>query len=235
MRSASTTTKRPLWHVPNGSTGRETTSTGGLNKKSQSSLAGSHDGHPARLIESESTATQPTKSAVLKVIAEEKLMAIDKLRREPVTKRIFKLLAALFIDRVLLGAIAMAASAILLSKLHGWWKLVGPLGTLIAFAVANQLLNRMRLESSSATLREAPLAIQRLVRAPFIVFGHSHAPERIALDGGGTYFNTGTWASDDLKSAFTHLLVTSASAEGEAHAELRQWVNGSSVIFPAVG
>ncbi len=168
-------------------------------------------------------------------IAEEKLMAIDKLRREPVTKRIFKLLAALFIDRVLLGAIAMAASAILLSKLHGWWKLVGPLGTLIAFAVANQLLNRMRLESSSAKLREAPLAIQRLVRAPFIVFGHSHAPERIALDGGGTYFNTGTWASDDLKSAFTHLLVTSASAEGEAHAELRQWVNGSSVIFPAVG
>jgi hypothetical protein len=55
--------------VPNGSTARETTSTGGLNKKSQSSLAGSHDGHPARLIESESTATQPTKSAVLKVIA----------------------------------------------------------------------------------------------------------------------------------------------------------------------
>ena len=68
-----------------------------------------------------------------------------------------------------------------------------------------------------------------LFRAPFIVFGHSHAPEQISLDGGGVYFNTGTWASDDDRFAFTHLLVTRG---GEApRAELRQWKGGTSTPY----
>src|SRR5260370_11021399 len=38
-------------------------------------------------------------------IAEEKLMQLDALRRTPVTHRLWKLLSALFIDRVLFGAV----------------------------------------------------------------------------------------------------------------------------------
>jgi len=165
-------------------------------------------------------------------IAEEKLVAIDALRRQPVTKRIVKLLAALFIDRVLLGATALAIASVLGARLHGWWRLVGPLATLLVFGVINEFLNRMRLENSSDKLRMAPQAIERLVRAPFIVFGHSHAPESLALEGGGTYFNTGTWASDDISHAFTHLLVTlKTEAGGLPKAELRQWRNGSPITF----
>jgi UDP-2,3-diacylglucosamine pyrophosphatase LpxH len=167
-------------------------------------------------------------------IAEEKLVALDALRKEPVTKRIWKLLAALFIDRMLLGSIALGVASVLIAKLHGWWRVGGPVGAILAFAVVNQILNKIRLEHSSLKLRSAPTAIQRLVRAPFIVFGHSHAPERISLEGGGTYFNTGTWASDDLSHAFTHLLVRLRGVEeGEdgPHAELRQWRDGSSVAF----
>ena len=163
-------------------------------------------------------------------LAEEKVMALDGLKKEPVGKRIFKLLAALFIDRVLLGALALAIAAIFLRSLHGWWKAVGPVGTLVVFGLVNELLNRMRLESPAARLRVVPQSIQRLVRAPFIVFGHSHAPERVQLDGGVTYFNTGTWASEDERQAFTHLLV-SPGDEGQPKAELRQWRNGASLVY----
>ncbi len=64
------------------------------------------------------------------------------------------------------------------------------------------------------------------------MFGHSHTPERIALEGGTTYFNTGTWASDDTRHAFTHLLVTRGSElESAPHAELRQWRDGDSAPY----
>ena len=66
--------------------------------------------------------------------------------------------------------------------------------------------------------------------APFIVFGHSHAPERVSLDGGGTYFNTGTWASDDAAQPFTHLMVVS-DENGAPKAELKQWRDGASTPY----
>jgi UDP-2,3-diacylglucosamine pyrophosphatase LpxH len=164
-------------------------------------------------------------------IAEEKLVALDGLRRIPVTKRLWKLLGALFIDRVLLGAAALIAATLLSVHLHRWGRLVGPFCVLVATAVVNQVLNKIRLEEPSAKLRLLPNSIKRLVNAPFIVFGHSHAPERIALDGGGTYFNTGTWASDDAAHAFTHLLVRPASDTEEPSAELRQWRDGCPVSY----
>jgi predicted phosphodiesterase len=68
------------------------------------------------------------------------------------------------------------------------------------------------------------------VCAPFIVFGHSHAPERVSLAGGATYFNTGTWASDDASHAFTHLMVV-GDEDGAPKAELRQWRDGTSAPF----
>ncbi|HZS41631.1 MAG TPA: metallophosphoesterase [Polyangia bacterium] len=169
-------------------------------------------------------------------IAEEKLVALDALRREPVTKRLYKLLSALFLDRVLLGAVGLAAASVLAAQLHGvWLRILVPFGTLLGFAALNQILGRLRLEPPSSRLRSAPELIRKLVRAPYIVFGHSHAPERIALSGGATYFNTGTWASDDEGSAFTHLMVTRGAAEANEVplAELKQWRDGSSTKFGA--
>jgi UDP-2,3-diacylglucosamine pyrophosphatase LpxH len=68
------------------------------------------------------------------------------------------------------------------------------------------------------------------VCAPLIVFGHSHTPERVPLPGGATYYNTGTWASDDGKQAFTHLLVVS-DENGAPKAELQQWRDGASAPY----
>jgi UDP-2,3-diacylglucosamine pyrophosphatase LpxH len=164
-------------------------------------------------------------------IAEEKLLALDALRRVPVTKRFGRLLAALFIDRVLLGLAALAAGGVFIARLHGMARLWAPVATLVAAAVVNQLLNRARLVSPAQRLRSAPRFIRELIRAPLIVFGHSHAPERVALDGDGVYFNTGTWASDDERFAFTHLVVMPAEDAGSPRAELRQWREGASAPY----
>jgi UDP-2,3-diacylglucosamine pyrophosphatase LpxH len=164
-------------------------------------------------------------------MSEEKLVALDSLRREPVTRRFWKLLAALFLDRVLLGTAAIATAGVLVGQLHGLaWKGAGALATLIAFAVVNQILSRIRLVPPSLRLRAPLKLIQGLVCAPFIVFGHSHAPDKLSLDGGATYFNTGTWASDDAAHAFTHLMVSSGD-DGAPRAELRQWRDGASAPY----
>ena len=163
-------------------------------------------------------------------MSEEKLVALDGLKRAPVTRRFWKLLAALFIDRMLLGVAALITASVLVGYLHGMWKAVGALATVLAFACVNQALNHVRLESSAVKLRSATNLIQGLVCAPFIVFGHSHAPERVPLQGGATYFNTGTWASDDASHAFTHLVVV-GDADGAPKAELRQWRDGESAPF----
>ena len=55
-------------------------------------------------------------------------------------------------------------------------------------------------------------------------------PERVPLSSGATYFNTGTWASDDISHAFTHLMVV-GDENGAPQAELRQWRDGTSAPF----
>jgi len=163
-------------------------------------------------------------------MSEDKLLALDSLRREPVTRRFWKLLAALFIDRILLGIVALVTAGVLVGHLHGLWKAVGALATLLAFACINQALNHVRLESSATKLRATTSLIQGLICAPLIVFGHSHTPEKVALANGGTYFNTGTWASDDAEQSFTHLMVVS-DENGAPKAELKQWRDGASTPY----
>jgi UDP-2,3-diacylglucosamine pyrophosphatase LpxH len=164
-------------------------------------------------------------------IAEEKLVALDSLRRAPVTRQFYRIMAALFIDRLVLGLVALVTAGVLVGQLHGLWKAAGALGTLVAFACLNQALNRVRMIGSSAVkLRTATNLIQSLVCAPLIVFGHSHTPERVPLAGGATYFNTGTWASDDANHAFTHLVIV-GDENGAPRAELRQWRDGTSAPY----
>ena len=174
-------------------------------------------------------------------ISKEKLQALDALRSVPVLKHFWKVIAALFIDRVILATLALGLAIGFGLGLSGLAQIFAPIAVLGVAVGVNESLNRMRLTSPASKLRLAPQMIQRLMRAPFIVFGHSHAPESVALGNGSTYFNTGTWASPaepgptaevEEASVFTHLLITaSADPEGEPHAELRQWRDGVSAPF----
>jgi hypothetical protein len=58
--------------------------------------------------------------------------------------------------------------------------------------------HRRTIGTTFALEAEAPAyldAARRLARddTRFVIFGHTHLPKSIALDGGGRYINTGTW------------------------------------------
>jgi UDP-2,3-diacylglucosamine pyrophosphatase LpxH len=162
-------------------------------------------------------------------IAEDKLHALAALHRVPVTRRFFGVLRALFLDRVLLSGLAFGVALGLVTGLSGAPRLWAPISVLGGALLLNELLGRMRLESSAHKLRAVPRRVHALLGAPLIVFGHSHEPERVPLPNGAVYFNTGTWASEDARLAFTHLVVTGEG--GEQRAELRQWRDGTSAPF----
>ncbi len=162
-------------------------------------------------------------------LTEDKLHGLAALHRVPVTRRFFGVLRALFVDRVLLGGFSVGVALALFFSLQGPLRYWAPLATLAVCLGINDLLGRLRLESSAERLRSVPTLVQALVGAPLIVFGHSHAPERVALPNGAVYFNTGTWASDDAALAFTHLVVS--GADDSRCAELRQWRDGVSAPF----
>ena len=167
-----------------------------------------------------------------------KIQALDGLHREPVIKRLFGIFSTLFIDRLLAGLVLVAGVVVALAVATGWHKLPF-VGALLGGAVAlNWLLGRKRLLAlaSPAALRRAPEAIRRILRAPFIVFGHSHLPERVPLLEGGTYYNTGTWARSDGSELFPHLIInvgnTGETGTGPS-AELRAWQQGTSNPLPS--
>jgi len=162
-------------------------------------------------------------------ITEDKLHALNALHRVPVTRRFFGVLRALFLDRVLLSGLALGVSLGLATGLVGPARFWAPLLVLACALAMNDLMGRFRLESSAQKLRAVPRLVHALIGAPLIVFGHSHEPERVPLPNGAIYFNTGTWASDDARFAFTHLVVI---GEGKTQrAELRQWRDGVSAPF----
>ena len=115
---------------------------------------------------------------------------------------------------------------------QGWWRLAGLAAATVVTLAVNGKLARERLPPSAQPLRRAPEAIRRILRAPFIVFGHSHEAETVPLGGGGTYFNTGAWSHDDIGRAFTHLIIRISGLESP-RAELRQWRDGASAPYCA--
>jgi UDP-2,3-diacylglucosamine pyrophosphatase LpxH len=159
-------------------------------------------------------------------IAVDKLEALDGLRCPPVLKALFPILSTLFLDRMLVGVLATLGATLALAVAPGWHrKLVMAVGLMGVGVLANWFLGKKRALPSPQALRRVPEAIWRIMRAPFIVLGHSHAIERIELAGGGIYFNTGTWA-DTVGSDFPHLVIRPATAAPEA--ELRIWRDGAS-------
>jgi UDP-2,3-diacylglucosamine pyrophosphatase LpxH len=164
-------------------------------------------------------------------MAVDKVEALDGLRRLPAMKSLHKILVTLFLDRILLGLVTAVGVGVALGAARGLWKAVAAAAVLGAAALANYGLSRLRFLDSAHLLRAAPEAIWKIVRAPFIVFGHSHHPERVALPSGATYFNTGAWAqpSEPSEGAFTHLII---SGEERPEAELYQWRDGESAKFP---
>lgn len=164
-------------------------------------------------------------------IQEERIMALDALRVAPAVRRVGKIFSALFLDRVILGMATLLALFGVALLVPGLGKLAGVLVVVGVAVILNRVFEGYRGETSPAALRRVTRAIHKIVRAPLIVFGHSHEPERIELDEGAVYYNTGTWMEGGGSHVGTHLVVlNSEPGQGpHVHVEMRRWQDGTPV------
>ncbi len=165
----------------------------------------------------------------------EKLRAIDRLARSPLTLSGRRVARMLMLDRFGIG-LGLAVLAIgLLALLPIAWALVGLVAGIGASVAISRWLGA-HLVTSQLPMRSVPARLRKLVDAPVIVFGHTHDPRWQRLHSGGIYANTGTWlpaTRPGVRRSFTHVFISPSSRGGAPQCELRQWREGTSVPFDA--
>jgi UDP-2,3-diacylglucosamine pyrophosphatase LpxH len=172
-------------------------------------------------------------------IQAEKLMALLRLQRPPITKSLFAIFASVMLDRVLLGLIGvLACLAIWLWAPSGLHAVASTALVVAALSTVGFLWRRLRdsLEPS-AELRERSALVARLFPAALVVMGHTHLPEKHAASETTTYVNLGAWAEDDVEEGHrpnlpatrTHLVV--AETEDKPLAELYTWRDEGPTVF----
>lgn len=166
-----------------------------------------------------------------KQISLERLRALSRLQRPPVTRSLLSIFASVMLDRVVLGVSAFLLVAASFALVEDWaYALLGVLGVAAGALALGATWKRLRsgLEPS-AELREQAALIARLFPAAFVVMGHTHLPEVRSAPGAPTYVNLGAWAEEDaedgakpcLPATRTHLVL--AQEEGRPVAEFLTW------------
>ncbi|MCA9678767.1 MAG: hypothetical protein KC464_27305, partial [Myxococcales bacterium] len=157
------------------------------------------------------------------------LRDLDGLRRMPVTRNMTRVCRMLMLDRLALLALALVG-AVLVAAIGGWpWGFVGGVGTLLGGVVGGEAMAGRPPRDPSVALAMIPERIRRVTHVPVVVFGHTHIPQEVALPGGGTYVNGGTWLPaihPGLLRAFTHVVIL-RGPDGPT-VRLRQWRDGHS-------
>lgn len=173
----------------------------------------------------------------------EKLTALARLWRPPITRRLFSILSVLMLDRVLLAATGIVLVAALFAGTESAW--VGgaaSAGVVVALAAIGLLSRTLRKSiEPSAELRESSTLVARLFPAAFIVMGHTHLPETRPAAAQTTYVNLGAWAEEDaadghapaLPATRTHFVL--ANSEAGPIAELLTWGQNGPEPFVATG
>ena len=169
----------------------------------------------------------------------EKLKALLRLHRPPITKSLPAIFASVMLDRVLLCIVGLSVLFTITLWAPTWRHgVVGAAATVVALLGVGHAWRRMRdtLEPS-AELRERSALVARLFPAALVVMGHTHLPEKHAASDSTTYVNLGAWAEDDvdeghqpnLPATRTHLVV--ADAGDEPVTELFTWRDEGPTVF----
>jgi hypothetical protein len=175
-----------------------------------------------------------------KKISVERLTALLKLQRPPVTRSLTLILACLMLDRLVIVALGVVAVlGVWLSIGDGMLSLLAAAATATAALVFGRLWTKRReCPDASAELRERAPLVAKLFPAAFVVMGHTHLPEVHAVPAAETtYVNLGAWAEDDAEEGFapslpatrTHLVLSYVN--GAPVAELYRWKAGGPEQF----
>ncbi len=172
-------------------------------------------------------------------LSEELLHRLDALRERPAGSRVFSGLRMLYLDRfVLLLLIATVLAAVFFAPGSAWIRSWSGLGVLLGALTTNCFLDRIRKVDSHPKLIPIAHKVARLMKVPFVIFGHSHVPVASERQGStlssgegpksahpsSKYFNTGSWTAG-LEKGLTHVCIL--RKDSEPVAELRRWCTQS--------
>ncbi len=157
-------------------------------------------------------------------IQDEIVHRLDELRKRPAGRSIFRGLCMLYLDRVFLLGLNFFLGIVCLFLPVDWMMRMNIfLGSLGLSLAANLVLDRLRDVPSHPKLQKMAKEVARVVRVPFIIFGHTHVPvaEKTAeatSEDSSWYLNTGSWT---VPTGLTHVCVL--AHEESPLAELRRW------------
>ncbi|PKN56046.1 MAG: hypothetical protein CVU56_18115 [Deltaproteobacteria bacterium HGW-Deltaproteobacteria-14] len=158
--------------------------------------------------------------------------ALYALRREPITKRAFKIFREFWLDRLTLAVLMVLGTVTLLvAPVPVWLKVMVPLtGFPLLWFIYQWLAgndNALTLEQKTHTYAHA---IASLVPVRAIVFGHTHVPNQIPLSRDVTFANSGTWAPIWDKEKLEHAaglrnyVAVAVGEHGRCDVHLGSWM-----------
>ncbi len=175
-------------------------------------------------------------------------LGVDRLRElaalqvPPVTRSIGGILASLLIDRLAVALAAISALLVLVPlAIHRHaahdggeaWMAASIAIVLAAWITSHLVMSARRKVDPALDMAERATKLAKLFPAAFVVMGHTHAPQRQAIDEGrSTYINLGSWDEDEMtdadpmpyEAARTHLVIHPAETDEAAPvAEFLKW------------
>lgn len=161
----------------------------------------------------------------------EKVRALARLWRPPITARFYGIVRELWIDRVVIVGLMIVIGAVLgVVSIPLWIKLMVPLTVFpLLYLVYEEIVKGETIFTIEHRLPECARSIGELLPVRVVTFGHTHKPRVIPLDAGLTFVDTGTWApithklgDDRLVPGYRNYLVADFSRD-EPVVELRCW------------
>ncbi|MCC6811618.1 MAG: metallophosphoesterase [Deltaproteobacteria bacterium] len=157
--------------------------------------AGGKGREARRALESEHL-TERSEVATKYALSEPQIHALDALHATPAEFSLMKMIQCFYVDRFALAFVVLVGLA-----LQTWllddrlWRFSAFAVTIVAAALVSEWLGTKRRFDTRQFLREGAAGVARTLRSRVVIFGHSHKPEVVALDGGAHYINIGSWIS----------------------------------------
>ena len=126
----------------------------------------------------------------------ETMTALDELKRQPITGRVYRMVREFWIDRLVLAVLMTGGTiALALVPIPLWIKLMVPLCAFpLLYLVYEWFAHGETIYSAEREALSHARQIRALLPVKVVTFGHSHVPEIVPIRPGTWYANTGTWA-----------------------------------------
>jgi hypothetical protein len=165
--------------------------------------------------------------------------ALYRLKRPPITNKVYRMVREFWIDRVLLAIIMIGGTLTLaLVPIPLWIKLMVPLSSFpLLYLIYEWFAHGITIFSAEKESEKSALRISTLLPVKVITFGHTHAPGVKPIVKDIYYVNTGTWApiidkkrERKLIPGFRNFLILTFNDE-RPHLQFGSWFEARDVAI----